>query len=95
MKPDRTEVEPGLPAEVVRKRELKPSISTQDVALSGCLRLPTSFGGSNVGTTLDIRLGTGCPGVMLRALAKVTTRQRPGGGRQGGHSLVARWKGPA
>lgn len=74
--------------------ELKPSISTQDVALSGCLRLPASFGGSNVGTTLDIRLGTSFPGVMLRALAKVTTRQRPGGGRPGGHSLVARWKRP-
>lgn len=50
--------------------ELKPYISTQDVAVSGCLRLPTSFGGSSVNTTLDIRLDTSWPRGHAGSLGK-------------------------
>lgn len=48
--------------------ELKPCISTQDVALSGCLRLPTSFGGSQRGSYPGHKAGHQLPGGHVESL---------------------------
>lgn len=63
-----TKVKTGLPTEVTEGWELKPCISTQDVALSGCLRLPTSFGGSQRGSYPGHKAGHQLPGGHVESL---------------------------